>query len=166
VIGFWRNTLLSLVALYGWLTSGISITTQWIMLSIAALAIFLPIFTRKPFYCAYLCPMGALQEFSGKVCKKKAKLSNAFFQVLLVIRKLFLLTIFILLVAGVSLDLAMFEPFSVFNWQNISIYAIVFAVLILILSLFINRFWCRFLCPTGLLLELAREVRGKKKIKK
>lgn len=166
ILGFWRDALMSLYLFYGWLTNGIPFATQWALVLIALLAILLPLFTGKAFYCTYLCPMGALQEFAGKACKKKVKISNKLNMFLLVIRKLFLLTILILLAMGVISNLVFFEPFSVFSVRSLTVFSIVFAVVILVASLFINRAWCRFLCPTGLLFDLVRRLRGKKPVEK
>ena len=161
ILGFWRNASMSLLKFYSWLTIGISWPLEWALIVVFALAVLLPLFTRKAFYCTYLCPMGALQELAGKACKKKLTLPKTVTTVLLVVRKMFLLTILILLSLGVSLDLAFVEPFSVFSVKSITLFSIVFAAVVLIVSLFINRAWCRFLCPTGLLFELVRRIRVK-----
>lgn len=166
ILGFWRDAMMSLYLFYGWLTNGIPLATQWVLVLIALLAILLPSFTGKAFYCAYLCPMGALQEFAGKACKKKVKISNKVTTVLLIIRKLFLLAILILLALGVISNLVFFEPFSMFSVRSLTVFSIVFAAVILVTSLFINRAWCRFLCPTGLLFDLVRRLRGKKVVEK
>ena len=166
ILGFWRDAMMSLYLFYGWLTNGIPFATQWVLVLIALLAVLLPLFTGKAFYCTCLCPMGALQEFVGKACKKKVKISNRITTVLLIIRKLFLLTILVLLALGVITNLVFFEPFSVFSVRSLTIFSIVFAAVILVTSLFINRAWCRFLCPTGLLFDLVRRLRGKKSMEK
>ncbi len=162
IIGFWRNASMSLLKFYSWLTSGISWPLEWVLIVIFALAVLLPLLTGKAFYCTYLCPMGALQEMAGKACKKKVNPSRKVTTVLLVIRKLFLLTLLILVAAGTAIDLAFAEPFSVFSVKSISVFSIVFAIVVLMVSLFINRAWCRFLCPTGLLFDLVRHIRAKK----
>ena len=161
ILGFWRNASMSLLKFYSWLTSGISWPLEWALIVIFALAILLPLFTGKAFYCTYLCPMGALQELAGKACKKKVTLSKTTVTVLLVIRKLFLLTLLILIAVNAGIDLAFAEPFSVFSVQSVSLFSIIFAAIVLIVSLFINRAWCRFLCPTGLLFELIRRIKAK-----
>lgn len=161
IIGFWRNASMSLLKFYSWLTSGISWPLEWVLIVIFVLAVLLPLLTGKAFYCTYLCPMGALQEMAGKACKKKANPSRKVTTVLLVIRKLFLLTLLILVAAGTGIDLAFAEPFSVFSVKSISVFSIVFAAVVLVVSLFINRAWCRFLCPTGLLFDMVRKIKAK-----
>lgn len=163
VIGFWRNALMSLSLFYGWLTSGISWPMEWALLLIFVFAVLLPLFTGRAFYCQYLCPMGAMQEFIGKANKNKINLPQKVVTALLIIRKLFLLTILILLLVGVTLNLAYFEPFSVFSVKSVTLFSVILAAVILIISLFVNRCWCLFLCPTGLLFELVRKIGPKKK---
>lgn len=163
ILGFWRNASMSLLKFYSWLTSGITWPLEWAMVAIFALAVLLPLFTGRAFYCTYLCPMGALQELAGKACKKKVNIPKNAVTILLIIRKLFLLTLLILVAANAGIDLAFAEPFSVFSVQSITLFSIVFAVIVLVVSLFISRAWCRFLCPTGLLFDLVRRVGIRKK---
>ena len=162
ILGFWRNASMSLLKFYSWFTSGISWPLEWGLILIFALAVLLPLFTGKAFYCTYLCPMGALQELAGKACKKKLPLPKTAVTVLLVIRKLFLLTLLILVAINAGIDLAFAEPFSVFSVQSITLFSIIFAAIVLIASLFVSRAWCRFLCPTGLLFELVRRIKAKR----
>ena len=159
ILGFWRDAMMSLYLFYGWLTNGLSLATEWVLVLVALLAVMLPLFTGKAFYCTYLCPMGALQEMVGKACKKKVKMSNKLVTILLIIRKLYLLVILVLLALGIITNLVFFEPFSVFSVRSLTVFSVVFAVIILAASLFINRAWCRFLCPTGLLFDLVRRIR-------
>lgn len=163
ILGFWRDAMMSLYLFYGWLTNGLSLATEWVLVLVALLAVMLPLFTGKAFYCTYLCPMGALQEMVGKACKKKVKMSNKLVMILLIIRKLYLLVILVLLALGIITNLVFFEPFSVFSVRSLTVFSVVFAVIILAASLFINRAWCRFLCPTGLLFDLVRRIRLKQK---
>lgn len=76
VLGFWTNSLLSLALFYNWITNGISLSLQIPILTIAALAILLPLFTKKSFYCQYLCPFGAAQEFVGMIPIKRQRTTD------------------------------------------------------------------------------------------
>lgn len=166
IIGFWQNALLSVALLWGWLTSGIAWPLQWAMVLLAVLSVLVPLFTRKAFYCAYICPMGALQEFSSKCTKHKISIPHKVVVVLLVVRKVILLTMLLLVALGVGIDLGVIEPFSVFSWQSISWGVVVFAAVVVLSSLFVNKAWCRFLCPTGALLDCFRTLKPDKKSSK
>ena len=175
ILGFWTNSLLSLALFYNWMTNGISLAIQLPLLIIAVLAILLPLFTKKSFYCQYLCPFGAAQEFVGGIGLKvkgkrgqqttdnrqqtlftKANIFNFF----AVLRKVILLTLLIIVALGVGLDLSVVEPFPIFNYQSIGFGAAIFAAVIIVASVFIRKPWCNYLCPTGTLLESFRRLRN------
>ena len=175
ILGFWTNSLLSLALFYNWMTNGISLAIQLPLLIIAVLAILLPLFTKKSFYCQYLCPFGAAQEFVGGIGLKvkgkrgqqttdnrqqtlftKANIFNFF----AVLRKVILLTLLIIVALGVGLDLSVVEPFPIFNYQSIGFGVAIFAAVIIVASVFIKKPWCNYLCPTGTLLESFRRLRS------
>ena len=167
ILGFWTNSLLSLALFYNWMTNGISLAIQLPLLIIAVLAILLPLFTKKSFYCQYLCPFGAAQEFVGVIGQKakgkgqktlsvKSKVFNFF----VVFRKVILLVLLLIVALGVGLDLSVVEPFPIFNYQSIGFGVAIFAGVILVASVFVKKPWCNYLCPTGTLLESIRNLRN------
>ena len=175
ILGFWTNSLLSLALFYNWITNGISLAIQLPLLIIAVLAILLPLFTKKSFYCQYLCPFGAAQEFVGGIGLKvkgkrgqqttdnrqqtlftKANIFNFF----AVLRKVILLVLLLIVALGVGLDLSVVEPFPIFNYQSIGFGVAIFAAVIIVASVFIKKPWCNYLCPTGTLLESFRRLRN------
>ena len=165
ILGFWTNSLLSLALFCNWLTNGISWTIQLPMLIVALLAILLPLFTRKSFYCQYLCPFGAAQEFAGNISRwttvnsqQSSKIKSNVFKIFSILRKVILLSLLIIFALGVGLDLSVVEPFPVFNYQSIGFGVAIFAAVIIIASIFIKRPWCNYLCPTGTLLESFRTL--------
>lgn len=170
ILGFWTNSLLSLSLFCNWLTNGVSLAIQLPILIIAALSIILPLVTKKAFYCQYLCPFGAAQEFAGFIKSKdkglKAKdesqrslsIKANVYKVFSVLRKVILLSLLIIFALGVGLDLSVVEPFPIFNYQSIGFGVAIFATVILILSIFIKKPWCNYLCPTGTLLESFRTL--------
>ena len=164
ILGFWTNSLLSLSLFCNWLTNGVSLAIQLPLLIVAALSIILPLVTKKSFYCQYLCPFGAAQEFVGliKSNDKSLKFSSIkaiIYKVFSVLRKVILLSLLIIFALGVGLDLSVVEPFPIFNYQSIGFGVAIFAAIILILSIFIKKPWCNYLCPTGTLLESFRNLR-------
>lgn len=156
VLGLWTNSLLSLALFYNWLTNGISLSIQIPILIVALLSILLPLISKKSFYCQYLCPFGALQEFVREVKAKKVIISAKVFKIIFVLRRLILLSLLILVAIGTGLDLSSIEPFPIFNYQSIGFGTAVFAAVIIIASIFFNKPWCNYLCPTGTLLEIFR----------
>lgn len=171
ILGFWTNSLLSLSMFCNWLTNGVSLAIQLPLLIIAALSIILPLVTKKAFYCQYLCPFGAAQEFVGLIksndkglktkdeSQKSLSIKANIYKVFSVLRKVTLLSLLIIFALGVGLDLSVVEPFPIFNYQSIGFGVAIFAAVILILSIFIKKPWCNYLCPTGTLLESFRNLR-------
>lgn len=164
ILGFWTNSLLSLSLFCNWLTNGVSLAIQLPLLIIAALSIILPLVTKKSFYCQYLCPFGAAQEFVGLIKSndkslKSSSIKAIIYKVFSVLRKVILLSLLIIFALGVGLDLSVVEPFPIFNYQSIGFGVAIFAAIILILSIFIKKPWCNYLCPTGTLLESFRNLR-------
>lgn len=167
ILGFWTNSLLSLALFYNWMTNGISLAIQLPLLIIAVLAILLPLFTKKSFYCQYLCPFGAAQEFVGfigqKAKGKRQKTSSVkskVFNFFVVFRKVIFLVLLLIVALGVGLDLSVVEPFPIFNYQSIGFGVAIFAAVIIVASVFIKKPWCNYLCPTGTLLESFRRLRN------
>lgn len=171
ILGFWTNSLLSLSLFCNWLTNGVSLAIQLPLLIIAALSIILPLVTKKSFYCQYLCPFGAAQEFVGLIksndkglkakdeSQKSSSIKAIIYKVFSVLRKVTLLSLLIIFALGVGLDLSVVEPFPIFNYQSIGFGVAIFAAVILILSIFVKKPWCNYLCPTGTLLESFRNLR-------
>lgn len=153
ILGFWTNSLLSLALFYNWLTNGISLTMQVAVIVIAAVSIILPLFTKKSFYCQYLCPFGAVQEFVGMIPVKKITISSKIYNALMIIRRLILLALLVLLASGVGLDLSEVEPFSIFSYQTIIFEVALLTSIIVVASIFIKKPWCNYICPTGTLLK-------------
>lgn len=171
ILGFWTNSLLSLSLFCNWFTNGVSLAIQLPILIIAALSIILPLVTKKAFYCQYLCPFGAAQEFVGLIksndkglkakdeSQKSSSIKANIYKVFSVLRKVILLSLLIIFALGVGLDLSVVEPFPIFNYQSIGFGVAIFAAVILILSIFVKKPWCNYLCPTGTLLESFRNLR-------
>ena len=160
ILGFWSNSLLSLAMFYNWITNGVSLTMQWVVIIIAVVSITLPLVTKKSFYCQYLCPFGAAQEFVGMIQTKKITVPAKLYKFFSVLRKVILLTLIVLLALGCGLDLSMTEPFSVFSYQSIIFEVALLAAVIVIASIFIKKPWCNYLCPTGTVLGVAKSLRG------
>lgn len=153
ILGFWTNSLLSLAMFYKWLTSGISLTMQCAVVFIAIVSIILPLFTKKSFYCQYLCPFGAVQEFVGMIPVKKITISSKLYNVLMIIRRVILLTLLVLLASGVGIDLSVVEPFAIFSYQTIIFEVALLTSIIVVTSIFIKKPWCNYICPTGTLFK-------------
>jgi polyferredoxin len=155
VLGFWQSAMLSVSQFVGWLHQGIPIEMQWGLLVVTVLSIALPLFTKKKFYCVYVCPFGGLQELVGRLNRHKYSVPFKVVKILLIVRKAIFLAIVITFLAGMDLSIiGDVEPFSAFSVSVAPIAASVIAIVSVILSIFITKPWCRFVCPLGQGLDL------------
>ncbi len=151
------------VTLYHYFTEGIfirqihqsSLTLLWLVL---LLTLFF-----GPVFCGWICPIGSIQEFIGKIGKKLfPKKYNRFIPSKIdvwfrYIRYLVLILIVVLTAQQLRLVFQDYCPyFSIFNiWASgIAFSSLILLGFILIGSLFVERPWCKYLCPLGALLGI------------
>lgn len=105
-------------------------------------------------FCSYICPLGSLQEWFGRLGKKfgfcvevPEKLENVLNKVKYVV---------LLLILGGTYALAElvfrnYDPFyALFHLASPALNAsFIILGVSLIGSMFVNRLWCRYLCPIG-----------------
>ncbi|OQA02293.1 MAG: quinol dehydrogenase membrane component [Bacteroidetes bacterium ADurb.Bin408] len=163
LLGFVNGTFISMFLMYGWIQTGIPLFTQTILSVIFILAVVLPLFINRSFYCDYLCPYGAAQELAGKILKKKQNIPFRERFLMKHLREIIFLIVVLLLLLNVTFDLTNIEPFSAFIFVSASLTAIILAVLFLILSVFYNKPWCHYFCPTGQFLSFFKQKSTPKK---
>ena len=154
ILGFTGGYALSFESFKNWT---ISQEIALIPAVILALAILVPLFTGKNFYCTFVCPFGAMQELFGRLPLPKKELPAKFMKGIAVFKVVLLVALYILMIFKIVADFTVFEPFSAFKFDAAAVPSLVIAALFLIVSLFINRPWCRLLCPTGTLLNMFRK---------
>ena len=121
-----------------------------------------------PVFCSWLCPLGSLQEWLGKLGRKIFKKSyNHFLQpkmesILKWFRYLVLVWVIYVTARSGELLFGSVDPYyALFNfWSGeVAVQALVILGVTLLGSLFVERPWCRFACPLGALLGLTNLVR-------
>jgi len=155
-LGIMRGMFLSVALLAGWIENGIAWKSMTALGVIALLAIAVPLVTRKPYYCYYVCPFGSLQELIYKFSKLHVKEDLTKMKILIHLRKVILLVIAVIVLFDTGADLTNFEPFTVFLFHSASLVVLAIAAVSCILSLFVARPWCHYFCPTGAFLDLFR----------
>jgi NosR/NirI family transcriptional regulator, nitrous oxide reductase regulator len=168
VLGIWGGYFLSMALFKSWLQYGILLETQAVLFTMLVFSFALPLFTKRSFYCQYVCPFGAAQELVGKLNRKKKSYPKSMRFLLNYFRLILFVVILIVLALGLTLPLSDIEPFSVFQINAASLAVVVLAGLMLLLSYFYNKPWCRLFCPTGMLLSLFRKpiIKKRKRYKK
>ena len=151
------------VTTYNYITQGIfirqisqsSFTLMWLVL---LLALFV-----GPVFCGWICPIGTVQEYFGKLGKKIfGKRYNNLVPPkadywLRYLRYIVLIVIVILTAMELRLIFQDFCPFfSLFSFWSaeVALSGLILLGAIFIATLFVERPWCKYLCPLGALLGL------------
>ena len=154
-LGFYLNSAIAIgnigQILLGYIPSLEENTFWWILLGGA---LFMPLILKRNLYCSYLCPFGALQDFTAKLSginivlyKKIEKLAKFL---------LYFLTWLALMIIFTTSNPAMgtYEPFATFfRLEGEGIQWFILPAVVLG-SFILTRFFCRFFCPVGVVLNL------------
>lgn len=122
-----------------------------------------------PVFCGWVCPLGSIQEWVGKIGRKifKTKRYNHFIpvkldRVLRYARYGMLAWVLYITITSGKLLFQNYDPYyALFSfWTGeVTITAFVILGLTLILSLFVERPWCKYACPYGAVLGLTNLFR-------
>lgn len=119
-------------------------------------------------FCGWICPLGTVQEWMGKLGKKifKKKYNTLIPRDLDSVLKYgrYLILAYVLYGTTMSLKLVFesFDPYyTLYNfWTGeVGIVALVFLITLMMGSLFIERPWCKYFCPYGAVLGLFNKIR-------
>ena len=119
------------------------------------------------FFCGWLCPLGSIQEWIGKIGKKLwPKLYNRVSgtkadRILGYLRYGVLIFVLVQTTRMVSLVFRSIDPYyALFHFWTGDVALTAFGVLAMVLvgSLFVHRPWCRWLCPFGAVLGLVQKL--------
>ena len=156
------------VTLYNLFTLGTFIKKIHMSAVILMSVIFILAILFGPVFCGWVCPLGSVQEWIGKIGKKvfKNKYNNfvpkKLDKMLRYIRYAVLLwVVYITSVSGYLI----FDKIDPYNalftfWSEEAVpSAIIVLAATLILSLFVERPWCKYACPYGALLGMSNKFR-------
>lgn len=144
----------------GWARHGISWRNALPMLALSAVALMVPAFTGKNFYCSRLCPHGAAQTLIGMTAKKRKVLPAAVHRFLQHLPWLTLLAIWGLALLGWKLAFAHAEPFEVWSTGLIAFLPATLFTIGLVAAYFLPQAYCHYGCPTGALLKFLTHAPG------
>lgn len=159
VLGFWAGTFVDYIIMLRLLSSGsIDLTVIPALLMLIAAFIY-PLLGKEGYYCAWVCPLGSLQELASR-CNPHHRLHMGPKSVKALTRFRMLLwgVLMLMLWTGMWTSWIDYELFSAFLFTTASTAVITGGGVIVVLSFFIPRPYCRFVCPTGILLRMAQNL--------
>lgn len=121
-----------------------------------------------PVFCGWVCPLGSIQEWIGKLGKKIFPQKHNNFippkldRVLRYLRILVLIWVVYITAKSGYLMFSNIDPFQAlfkFWTEDVTVLALVVLGVTLVASLFVTRPWCRYLCPYGALLGFFNKIR-------
>ena len=161
VLGFWSGTFLNYTLMLRVMGSGLEMTftAAAIPLLLLTAAFIYPLFGKKGYYCAWVCPLGSLQELASK-CNPhhRLKMSAKTVKALNTFRQILWGCLMLCLWTGLWMSWIDYELFTAFLVEQASIGILIAGGAIIILSIWIPRPYCRFVCPTGTLMKIGESV--------
>jgi len=116
----------------------------------------------KKSFCGWVCPLGTLQDWLGKlglkIFKRRFFLPTRVDRVLMNLRYVVLIAIPVLTFTAWQYDLGFraYDPFYIlFTWggHETAAFSIFIVIAVLGAALFVPLLWCRYLCPMGAALD-------------
>lgn len=156
------------VTLYTYLTDGLLIKKIHESSLVLLGLVFMLSILAGPVFCGWICPLGSVQEWIGKIGRKilghryNKVVPNRVDRSLSYLR--YAVLAWVLIVTAISFDLvfsAVDPYFALFQfWTGeVALSAIVILLVVLGLSLIVERPWCRYACPYGALLGISNKFR-------
>ncbi|MCM1005122.1 MAG: 4Fe-4S binding protein [Prevotella sp.] len=153
VLGVWGGTFLSYEVFVSYLANGVNLLQSLPVLIMLVIAFVYPFLGRKTHYCAWVCPLGSLQEICGKTVKYKLKMPLKVTKSLEIFQECLWLVLMFVMMAGIWFDWMGWELFTAFIFKSASIGVLIAAGIVVLLSFVVPRPYCRFICPTGCLFQ-------------
>lgn len=159
VLGFWCGTFVDYTMMLGWLGGGAVSWASAVPLLMLVAAFIYPLFGRDGYYCAWVCPLGSLQELASR-CNPhhRLHLSPGAVKWLTRFRMLLWGALMLLLWTGLWVRWIDYELFTAFFLKQAAWGILVAGGAVILLSVWIPRPYCRFVCPTGTLLRMSQDI--------
>lgn len=159
VLGFWAGTFVDYTVVLGVLAHGWGAAASLVTLAMFVVAFIYPLFGHHGHYCAWVCPLGSLQELVGQ-CNPhhKLKLGPTTLKWLRRFRPVLWMGLMLCLWTGFFVSWIDYELFTAFMVREAATGVVVAGGVVTVLSLFVQRPYCRFVCPTGSLLRLSENL--------
>ena len=114
VLGFWCGSCLSYASLISFTSNGLKPLAFPIATLLLIVAFVYPLFGKKSYYCANVCPFGSLQELAGRCVNYRIRIGATTAKRLDRLRQVLWAALMLCLWTGVWFDWVDIEPFSAF----------------------------------------------------
>ncbi len=154
VLGFWAGTFLDYAVMLNFFANGPSMTLASIItLLLLIVGLIYPLFGHPGHYCAWICPLGSIQDMAGHLSQHKIHIGPRTTAALTAMRRVLWTVLIIMLYVGWGAGWIDYELFSAFIIKTASWAVITAGAVVVALAVVIPRPYCRFICPTGTLLR-------------
>jgi len=156
------------VTLYNLATLGTFIQKIHMSAVILMVLVFVLTVFFGPVFCGWVCPLGSLQEWTGKIGKRIFKkrynkfVPRVIDHYLRYFRYLLLIAVVVVTTRSGYLMFTDIDPYNAlftFWSKEVSPKALIVLGVTLILSFFVERPWCKYVCPYGALLGVSNKFR-------
>lgn len=162
VLGFWAGTFVDYTIILNIMSNGITATTSIIALLMLVTAFIYPLFGKQGYYCAWVCPLGSIQELASRCnSKHRLKLGKRTIELLTRFRMILWAVLMLCLWTGLWMSWINYELFTSFMISHAATGILIAGTVLIILSIFIQRPYCRFVCPTGTILRMSQNIETK-----
>lgn len=159
VLGFWGGVFVDYTMMLGFISHPVLSLAAVTTIVLLVVAFIYPIFGLNGHYCAWICPLGSLQDLSAELGKKhRWKLSTTAVKRLTTLRWIMWGALMALLLTGVFTRWVDYELFIAFSVETAPRAILIAAGIIVVISIFIPRPYCRFICPTGSLMRFNEKI--------
>jgi len=137
-----------------------SMTTMQIMMGVM---LFIGAALFSKLFCGYICPLGTISEWLGKLGDKlkiRINVNESFDSSLRALKYMLLFATFYFTLTSSELFCKKFDPFyavaSGFGSDVVLWYVLSAIVILIVGSVLFRFFWCKYLCPFGALTNIFR----------
>ncbi|MBL7967818.1 MAG: 4Fe-4S binding protein [Prolixibacteraceae bacterium] len=118
--------------------------------------LMLAVFVFSKLFCAYICPVGTVSEWLGKLGDKlkiRITINGIADKILRSLKYILLFITFYYTFQSNELFCKKYDPYyaiaSGFSLDVVVLYAVITILIVVLGSVFIRLFWCKYICPLG-----------------
>ncbi len=130
---------------------------------VMGLLLMLAVFLLSKLFCAYICPIGTISEWLGKLGDKlkiRWTIGGIADKALRSLKYILLFITLYFTFQSNELFCKKFDPYfgiaSGFDSDVVVLYAVISILLVIVGSVFIRLFWCKYVCPLGAISNIFR----------